>query len=145
MKIKLADIFKKCSELKTSEEKLQYLRSNDNGAVRTILNYAFNPNIKFLLPKGPAPYKPFEGHDAEGRLYSELRRLYLFIEGGNPNLNNVKREHLFIQLLESVDKEDAELLVAIKDKKMPYKGITLALIKKAFPDLLPEEKDEQVK
>lgn len=145
MKTKLSAIFKACSELKTSEEKVTYLRNNDNGAVRTVLNYAFNPNIKFLLPKGPAPYKPFEGHDAEGRLYSELRRLYLFVEGGNPNLNNVKREHLFIQLLESVDREDAELLVSVKDKKMPYKGITLALIKKAFPDLLPEEKDEQVK
>lgn len=145
MKTKLSAIFKACSELKTSEEKINYLRSNDNGAVRTVLNYTFNPNIKFLLPKGPAPYKPFEGHDAEGRLYAELRRLYLFVEGGNPNLNNVKREHLFIQLLESIDRDDAELMVSVKDKKMPYKGITLALIKKAFPDLLPEEKDEQVK
>jgi hypothetical protein len=95
----------------------------------------------FLLSNHHHPYKPCEFLDQEGRLYAELRRLYLFIEGGNPSLTKVKREYLFIQLLESIDKQDAELLVAVKDKKLPYKGLTASVVKKAFPGLLPE--DEQ--
>jgi len=91
----------------------------------------------FILPEGAPPYKPCEFLDQEGRLYTEARKLYLFIEGGNPNLNKVKREMLFIQLIESLDQRDAELLIAIKDKMLPYKNITEKIVRAAFPDLLP--------
>ena len=71
-------------------------------------------------------------------LYSVVRKLYLFIEGGNPNLTKMKREQLFINLLESIDKDDAELLVSIKDKKMPYKLITRKFVEKVYPGLINE-------
>lgn len=146
MKRKLYDILKEVSEFNPAADRHLYLRQYDSGALRTILKYTFDPEIKFLLPKGPAPYKPTDALDQEGRLYSEIRRLYLFVEGGNPNLSNLRREALFIQLLESIDPLDAELLVYVKDKKLPFKGITEKIVRKAFPDLLSqlpqEEKDE---
>jgi hypothetical protein len=61
--------------------------------------------------------------------------MYLFIEGGNPNLTKLKREMLFIQLLEGVHKDDANLLCHIKDKKLPFKTINNDIVKKAFPNL----------
>ena len=67
----------------------------------------------------------------------EARRLYLFIEGGHPTLKQTRREQLFIELLEILNPEDAKLLCNIKDKKMPYKGITYNLTKEVFPDILP--------
>lgn len=68
----------------------------------------------------------------------------MFVEGGNPNLKPVRREFLFIQLLESIDSEDAKLLLAVKEKKLPFKGITEKTVRQAFPDLLPlEGNDEQ--
>ena len=141
MRKSLSSILKTCSEGKTVNDKVALLQQHVSDPVLIILKYAFDPNIKFLLPDGAPPYKPCDFLDQESRLYSELRRLYLFVEGGNPSLTKVKREFLFIQLLESIDKQDAELLVAVKDKKLPYKGLTAAVVKKAFPGLLPE--DEQ--
>ena len=139
----LYKILKECSEGKTPAERVSLLQQNGSGAVQIILKHAFDPAIKFLLPEGPAPFKPAEVLDQEGRLYSELRRLYLFVEGGNPNITTIKREMLFIQLLESIDKDDAELLVSVKDKKLPFKSINEKLVRQAFPNLLSEVSNEQ--
>jgi hypothetical protein len=145
MKKCIAEIIKSCCDLKTIEEKVRFLQSNDNPILKTILKCVFDPKIIFLLPEGSPPYKPSEYLDLEGRLYSETRKLYLFVEGGNPNLSKFKREMLFIQLIESLDKRDAELLIAVKDKKLPFKGITEKIVRAAYPDLLPlEESNEQV-
>lgn len=141
MRKSISAILKLCAEGKTVNDKVSLLQQHASDPILIILKYAFDPNIKFILPEGSPPYKPCEFLDQEGRLYSELRRLYLFIEGGNPNLTKVKREFLFIQLIESIDKNDAELLCAVKDKKLPYKGLTASVVKKAFPGLLPDEQN----
>lgn len=133
----IAAILKECSELATVNERIEYLQKNQHPVMLMILKYAYDPSIVFILPEGAPPYKPCEFLDQEGRLYTEARKLYLFIEGGNPNLNKVKREMLFIQLIESLDKRDAELLISIKEKKLPFKGITEKIVKAAFPGLLP--------
>lgn len=128
-------IFKTISEAGKEPEVVQALKLYGSPVIQTVLKYAFDPNVKWILPEGVPPYKPCEFLDQEGRLLSELRKLYLFIEGGNPNLTKFKREILFIQILESIDKNDAILLCTIKDKKLPFKNITSNVVKKAFPDL----------
>lgn len=45
---------------------------------------------------------------------------------------------MFIELLEAIDKHDADMLVHIKDKKLPFKGIDVNIIKEAFPGLIGE-------
>jgi len=143
MKKSFSSIFKFIDE--QSSNVVAALRANDHHIIKQLLFYTYSPTIKFLLPEGAPPYRPCEFFDQEGRLYVEARKLYLFIEGGNPNLTKVKRESLFIQLLESIDQEDAKLLIAIKDKKLPYKNITEKAVREAFPDLLPKEEiNEQV-
>ena len=124
MKLGLAEILKKASDFEKKIDKIDWLYRNDSPALRAILKYAYDPKVKFILPEGAPPYKQNQLPDLQSVLYSELRKLYLFIEGGNPNLKQTRREYLFIQLLENLDKEDAELIVAVKDKKIPYKGIT---------------------
>ena len=60
----------------------------------------------------------------------------------------LRRESMFVGLLERLDPQDAVLLIAIKDKKLSYKGLTYKLVKDTWPDLLPdveEEKQEIVK
>ena len=136
MKLGLAEILKKASELEKKQDKIEYIRKYDSHALRAVLKYAYDPKVKFLLPEGEPPYKPNDLPDQENILYSELRRLYLFIEGGNEGLKPVRREYLFIQLLESVDKEDAKLICAVKDKKIPYKGITKKFVEELYPGLL---------
>jgi hypothetical protein len=123
------------SKLPNEEEKIKCLQANDNNAIRTILKYAYDPNIVWALPEGEPPYKPCEYPHQENMLYMEIRRLYLFLEGGNNNLKPLKRESMFIELLQSIDPEDAKLILSIKDKKLPYKGLNSKIVLKAFPGL----------
>lgn len=135
MKKSIYNILKECSEPKSVKDRVQLLQQNGFPVVQQILRYAFDPNIKFLLPEGDPPYKPNEYVDQEGILFSEARKLYLFVEGGNNNLTKNKREMLFIQFIEGIDKNDAILICAIKDKKLPFKTLTKDIVKQAFPNL----------
>lgn len=136
MKKTIYSILKECSEGKSPKERVERLQQYaSNAALLLVLKYAFDPNLKFLLPEGDPPYKPCEFLDQEGRLYAEAKKLYLYVEGGNPNLTKFKRESLFIQLIESIDKNDAILLLSVKDKKLPFKTLTSAIVKQAYPNL----------
>ena len=136
-RIGVAEFLENVSKLKKREEKIGALKYNDSFVIRTILQGAFDPRIKWLLPSGIPPYKSSELTDQENVLIRESRRLIHFVEGGNPGLKQTRREALFIELLESVSPKDAILLCNIKDKKLPYKGITADIVNEAFPGLLP--------
>lgn len=135
MKKSIYNILKECSEPKSVKERVTKLQQNGLPVVQQILKYAFDPNIKFLLPEGNPPYKPNEYVDQEGILFSEARKLYLFVEGGNNNLTKFRRETLFVQFIEGIDKNDAILICAVKDKKLPFKTLTKDIVKQAFPTL----------
>ena len=139
MRVGLAEFFDKVSKLKKKEEKIEALKFNDSFQVRTLLQGAFDPRVKWLLPTGKPPYTPSTLTDQENVLIHECRKLVYFVEGGAPNLKQMRRETMFVELLEAVSPADAELLCAIKDKKFPYKGITADIVREAFPDLLPQE------
>ncbi len=139
MKLGISEILAQAVKKETKEEKIELLRKYDSVTLRTILQGAFDPNIEWELPEGDPPYKPCDYLDQQGRLYQETRRLWIFLKGRRPDIPPVKKEALFIGLIESLDKEDAKLMLAVKDKKMPYKGITYKLVQEAFPGLLPEK------
>lgn len=133
------EILEAVSKCKTSTEKVNVLRALCGPPVKALLKYALDPNIRFMLPTGDTPYKPCQQLDQHGRLFTEMRRIYLFIENGHPTLKQVQRETLWIQLLESIEPNDAKLLNCVKDKKLPFKGITAKLINEAWPGLIPEK------
>ena len=138
MAISLPKILELVAKAKNKDEKKATLVRYDNGALREILKYAFHPNIKFLLPPGNPPYKSVvDETDNPTYLYGLVRKLYLFVEGGNPNLKPTRREHLFTELLESVHSLEADLLLQVKDKKIKCRGLTYSLVKETFPNLLP--------
>ena len=138
-RVGIAEFFDKVSKLKKRDEKIQALQYNDSFEIRTILQGAFDPRVKWQLPEGEPPYNPNKLVDQENVLIKECRKLIYFIEGGAPNLKQLRRETMFVELLESVTPADAKLLCSIKDKKFPYKGITVDIVREAFPNLLPEE------
>ena len=125
------------SKSKKDEKKEVLLKYANNGAFREIIKYAFDPNIKFLLPPGNPPYNSVvDQSDNPTYLYGLVRKLYLFVEGGNPNLKPVRREYLFLELLESIHPLEAELLLQVKDKKIKCRGLTYNLVKETFPNLI---------
>ena len=52
------------------------------------------------------------------------------------NLAPLKRESMWIDLLESLSEGEADLLAKAKDRRLKYKGITRKLVEEAFPGLL---------
>lgn len=144
MILSISEILEKISKLKSFEEKVSTLQASQTPALIWVLKICFHPDIKTLLPEGPAPYRPSEYPDNHGALRRDYRKLaYFFSNQGYDNIRKSKREVMFVELLETIDKEDAKLLVAIKDKKMPYKGITYRLVETAYPGLLPSTKVEK--
>jgi hypothetical protein len=133
----VSKILKDASEIKDKKKRIEFIvKHRQNNLLLTLLKYCFDEKIEFALPEGKPPYKPCEFLDQESRLYQETRRLYLFIKGGNDNLHPIRRETLFIQLLESIHPDEAELLIHIKDKKLPYRNINVNFVKEAFPGLI---------
>ena len=70
-------------------------------------------------------------------LRKEWTKLYNFVKGGNDALNSLRRETMFIQILEGLHPLDAEILCLVKDKKLydKYK-ITKENVSEAYPDIV---------
>lgn len=139
MRPAISQILSKCSSL-PANQRVQFLVENDSLPLRVVLQYALDYRVKFILPIGEPPYKPTDHLDQEGNLYRDFRKLSNFIEGGGyPDMHPLKRETLFVQFIEGLFPEDAKLICSVKDKKIPYKGITAKLVNQAFPGLIKEK------
>ena len=100
----------------------------------------YDNRLKWQLPEGNPPYKPLDkSMDAQGHLYVEMKRMYLFIEGLN-NAHQSKREQIFVRMLEEIDPDDALLLLEVKNRKI--KGVSKKIIKQAFPGFLDEPENQ---
>lgn len=139
----VSEILKKISDLPNELDRQNSLATcADNSVLVMTLKYMFDPNVVFELPDGDPPYTPNEYLDQQSNYYSDFRRMYLFIQGGNPGIHKLKRESIFVQFIEGIDREDAKMVLAMKDKRSPYPGITYDLVYNTFPGLLPEMSQE---
>ena len=141
----ISEIINKACTLKTHEEKVNWLKRNDSAPLRNILIAAYDKNkIKFLIPNSEPPYTPSQAHENQGALYRESRKLKYFVDGfGGEDIAKLKREHIFIQMLETVHREDAKILVDMIKQK-GYKGLTAKAINEAFGNIINvEEKNVQ--
>lgn len=140
MLLGMSEILANADKLKTKKEKIEYLQRNGQHiGFKMLLKMNFDKNLVWDLPPDTPPYKELsENMDQHGMLYQEMRKMYNFHRGGNPNLRQTKRESLFIQLLESIQPDDAKLVLAVKDKKLTkiYKTLNDKIISEAFPGLL---------
>ena len=131
-----SEILDKVSKLKTKNQKVTYLQKYNTDALRQILKSSFDPKVKWALPFGEVPYIANDAPEGTEHnvLSYESRKLYHFIEGGNPKLSQNKRETMFVQMLEGLHPDEAEILVAAKDKILhqKYKGLSANVVKEAF-------------
>ena len=66
----------------------------------------------------------------------EYLRFYNFCKGGNDQLKSLRRETMFIQMLEGLHPLDAEILCLVKDKELETKyKITKEIVSEAYPDI----------
>jgi hypothetical protein len=132
--VSLAEIVYGACDLKSKKEKVEWLQRHNSKPLRNILKIMYDKSLKLTIPNEAPPYTPSVSSESHGMLYRETRKLVYFVEGfGGDNLTQVRREALFIQMLETVDRDDARLLIDMIAQK-PLKGLTRATIIEAFGD-----------
>jgi len=139
MALSIPLIFEDIAKANSIEARQKVLLENESNPLKELLKYAFHPDIKFALPPGMPPYKTIGSPEEYNPtyLYPNIRKFYLFVEGGHEGITQLRREQLFIQMLESLHPKEAEVVIQVKDKKLNYRGLTYKLVKKTFPEILP--------
>ena len=141
MKLSIAEIITKATSLKSVDEKVDWLQKNDSLALKMVLQATYDKKrVEWLLPNVAPPWKKNEYEDeAKPLLQRDARRLKIFIKGGGyDEMKQMKREELFIQFLQDIDNEDADILAHHSIQQKPFKGLTIKTINKAFPGLIQE-------
>ena len=134
----VTEILQKVSSAKTKKEKVDLLQEYNNNGLRAVLIINFDESLKFLLPEGDVP---FTANDAPAgtdhtRLDHEYRGLYRYFKGGDSSIKSMKRKQLFVQLLEGLYKDEAEMLVLACNKDLQAKyRVTKAVVQEAFPSI----------
>lgn len=138
MKLLINEVLQKVSNAKTKAAKIKLLKEHNTNALRSLLIINFDESVVSLLPEGKVPYEPNDAPAGTEHtlLEKEYRKLYLFFKGGSSSLKQSQRENLFIQMLEGLQEEEAEILILAKDKALNKKyRITRATVEEAFPDI----------
>jgi len=147
----ISEVLQRVSNAKTKAKKVEILHEYKSEALKKVLLCNFAKCITFVFPDGETPYRPLDrpkGVDHQ-LLFSEHRMLGKFIKktlngityygcsnSTQPNMQQLKKENLWIQILESLHPEESELLDLVKDKKLTSKyKITRQNVIDAFPEL----------
>ena len=66
----------------------------------------------------------------------EFKNFYHFLKGGNDAMSGVRRETMFINILEGLHPLEAEIVCLCKDKKLSDRyNITKEIVSEAYPDI----------
>lgn len=141
MSLLFSELLEQVDKLKSKEEKINLLRANGIPAYKGILRINFDETVSMGLPEGEPPYKKEEDKPIgyhETNIIQEFRRFYIWLDP-KQNLPKIRKEKLFIEMLEGLHHTEAEILILAKDRNLQkkYKTISYDLVREAFPDLLP--------
>jgi len=135
-----SEILDKVHGAKNKKDKIKILQDEDCLGLRQILLWSFDPTITSAVPSGTPPY--IENDAPEGTehtlMRTEANQFWHFVKSNgkpaDPNLQSTVREKMFIRLLEGMHKDEAELLICVKDKAVhqKYKGLSKDVVKEAF-------------
>lgn len=134
----LHEIFELASKQRSKAKKVEILQEYVNDALKTLFIWNFDDTVISVVPEGVVPYK--ENEVPVGTDHTSLRReykhLYNFVKGGNDSLSTIRRETMFIQMLEGLHPEEAKILCLVKDKALQsrYK-IGYDIVAQAYPDI----------
>ena len=160
------EVFDACSKQRTKAKKVEVLKRYAHDSVMAVLIWNFDESIVSLLPEGEVPYgNTREDNSVTGSLSdkindavnmmresgssslgsqdqgkasirAEYTKFYNFLKGGNDGLSSLRRETMFINILEGLHPLEAEILVLVKDKKLTDKyKITKEVVSLAYPQI----------
>ena len=160
------EVLEAASKQRTKTKKIEVLKTYAHDSIMAVLIWNFDESIVSLLPEGEVPYgntrednsmtgtlsdkindavdKMKEmgsaslGSQDQGKasIRKEYTKFYNFLKGGNDSLSSLRRETMFINILEGLHPLEAEILVLVKDKKLTdrYK-ITKEILSAAYPQI----------
>ena len=134
----LSEVLSKVSKQRTKAKKIQVLKENESLHLKAVLIWNFDDTVVSVLPEGEVPYNKNEAPAGTEHTYlaHEWKVLYNFVKGGNDFLRPVKREQLFLQLLEGLHPDEADIVCLVKDKNLTEKyKLTRPVVEEAFPDI----------
>jgi hypothetical protein len=154
------------SKLRTNAKKVEALQKFDHPSLKTIFIWNFDESIISILPPGDVPYasvgeqNSFNGTMSEkienavekmqeigsnslgsqdqgfSSIRKEYDKFYNFVKGGNDGLSSLRRETMFINILQGLHPLESEILCLVKDKKLQEKyKITKEIVSQAYPDI----------
>ena len=130
----LAEIVNTARSLENKDDKVAYLRQKESRQLVDILCLMCDARWTFRVPNDAPPYNPSVMSESQGLLYREARKFPYFVEQrpDGEKLPQTRIEALFIQMLESIDPEDAKLVLRMTSKQ-PYPDLPPSVINEAFP------------
>jgi len=130
---------------RVKSKKLDILRAHGEDSFKMTMIWNFDESVVSMLPEGSVPYQPVEsdvqadrekGLPQRSTIRNSARQFYRFVKGGDDQLNKIKRESIFINILETLPQPEAEILVLVKDKALNTKyNITKELVAEAYPEI----------
>ena len=124
---------------------LDILSTHGDDSFKMVMIWNFDESVISMLPEGNVPYQPVEsdvqasvdkGLPQRTTIRNSARNFYRFIKGGDDMMNKIKREGLFINILETLPPPEADILVLVKDKALNTKyNITKELVAEAYPEI----------
>jgi len=136
------EIFDEFETAKSKKERMDVIGKNLSPTLVKVLELAFHPQYQWKVKELPENYKiptdilPGITFD---NLNAQLRRLYLFREGdpASSSVSDKRRNEILVQMLESIEPREAEIILGIFQKDLGVKGLDYKFVKEAFPNLLP--------
>ena len=160
------EVLDAASKQRSKAKKVEVLQKYKHPSLVTIFVWNYDSSIISLLPEGEVPYGntredqnttgTLSGkiNDAVGKMSEmgsnslgsqdqgkasirgEYQKFYNFCKGGNPSLSNLRRETMFINILEGLHPLEAEILILVKDKKLESKyKISKEVVSTAYPEI----------
>ena len=135
----VSEVLLEAGKIIKRDDRIKFLQLNKSPGLTDILRIQYDDTIVSALPEGAPNYRQDDA--PKDYQYTILNKAYTqfkyFFKGPIANdMKPLKRESLFLNLLETLHVEEAELLIAAKDKKLKCKGITKKLVRDAFPNLI---------
>jgi hypothetical protein len=152
------------SKQRSNAKKVEILKEYEHDSLKAIFIWNFDESVISMLPEGEVPYfgeNDFKTSTMSERIQqavdtmddlssssigasdqkhtairTEYTKLFNFIKGGNDSLSSLRRENIFINLLEGMHPLEAEILCLCKDKRLQEKyKITKEIVSEAYPDI----------
>jgi hypothetical protein len=136
------EVFDEFELAESKKDRLKVIEKNLSKTLVDVFLLTYHPDYQWLITEMPENYKiptdMLPGLSPQ-QLSTEIRKMYLFRKGDDSaeRLSPEKRTQLLLQMLETIEPREAEVVIGIFQKDLGVKGLNYKFVKEAFPNLLP--------